>query len=83
MTNNAPLKATLEFDLSTPDGQIGFEQAVNAYRTATVLRQLDEELRQRVKYAQDVSEQERETYSKVRTLLYDLCRDNESKLLDI
>lgn len=82
MQSNTHTKAVLEFDLSSVDGQIGFEQAVNAYRTTTVLRQLDEELRNRVKYAPDVSEQERETYSKIRVLLSELCRDNEYKLLD-
>lgn len=44
------VKATLEFDLTNPDGQMAFDLTVDASGMRKTLRDLDNELRNIVKY---------------------------------
>jgi hypothetical protein len=66
---NTRMRARLDFDL--PEEQTEFDLAVNASKLHSVLWELDQFLRAKVKYAQEEdSDIEVATYDKVRTWLH-------------
>ena len=71
-------KGVLIFKL--PEEQQEFQVASRANVLAYIVTELQEFLRQKVKYA-DISVQDRDTYEIVRTQLNDLINDNDASEL--
>ena len=63
-TNISKMKAKLEFDL--PEEQVEFNFAVNGSNWSFVVWKLDQELRGKIKYSEDITEEQREIYQEVR-----------------
>lgn len=75
------VKATLEFDLTDPDEQMAFERATSANKLCQVLRELDNELRNRIKHnTHGQPQQEIQGLEAARTLLYELCVERNINL---
>jgi hypothetical protein len=73
------MKAILEFNI--PEDQIEFDEANNAGKYYSILWDLDQFLRNKVKYpAQDHDPIETDTYDKVRTELWNLLNENNIDL---
>jgi hypothetical protein len=58
------MKAKLEFDL--PEERVEFDLAVNGSNWSFVVWKLDQELRGKIKYSEDITEEQREIYQEVR-----------------
>lgn len=70
------MKATLEFNL--PEDRDDFALATNASKMWSVLWELDQDLRARVKYAPDDSNEDKlEAYQEIREKLRELMRDED------
>jgi hypothetical protein len=73
------MKAILEFNL--PDDQAEFDEANNAGKYYSILWDLDQFLRNKVKYpAEDYDPIETDTYDKVRTELWNLLNEHNIDL---
>jgi hypothetical protein len=64
------MKAKLEFDL--PEEQVEFNLAINASNWSHVAWKLDQELRGKIKYSEDITEEQRDIYQEVRSLLHEV-----------
>ncbi len=73
------MKATLEFNL--PEDHIEFEMAVNGSKMHSVLREMDQWLRQQYKYMPDseYSEDKYNTFEKCREHLREIMFENGVK----
>ena len=71
------MKAKLEFDL--PEEQDDFEVASNGWKYRSVLFDLDNFLRNKLKYEKLTEEQDK-AYSEVRELLWNTLRDDNLTL---
>ena len=70
------MKATLEFNL--PEDRDDFALATNASKMWSVLWELDQDLRAKVKYAPDDSNEDKlEAYQEIREKLRELMRDED------
>ena len=70
------MKATLEFNL--PEDRDDFALATNASKMWSVLWELDQDLRAKVKYAPDDSNEDKlEVYQEIREKLRELMRDED------
>ena len=68
------MKATIEYNL--PDDQIEFELATSAHRMHSVLWDLDQWLRSKLKYqTEKMTDEEEKAYAKVREHLHELMGD--------
>lgn len=65
------MKAILEFE---DEEKHEFEDAVNGYKFKLILWDLDQHLREKLKYG-DCKEDEYDAYDKIREMLYDLLAD--------
>jgi hypothetical protein len=63
------MKAKLEFDL--PEEQVEFNLAINASNWSHVVWKLDQDLRGRIKYSESITEEQRDIYQEVRSLLHE------------
>ena len=64
------MKAILEFNL--PEEQVEFDLAVNGGNWSFVSWKLDQELRGKIKYSEDITEEQREIYQEVRSKIHEL-----------
>jgi hypothetical protein len=64
------MKAKLEFDL--PEEQVEFNLAINGSNWSFVAWKLDQELRGKIKYSEDITEEQRDIYQEVRSLLHEV-----------
>jgi hypothetical protein len=71
------MKAKLEFDL--PEEQDDFEVASNGWKYRSVLFDLDNFLRNKLKY-EKLTEEQYKAYSEVRELFWDTLRDDNLTL---
>jgi hypothetical protein len=63
------MKAKLEFDL--PEEQVEFNLAINASNWSHVVWKLDQDLRGKIKYSESITEEQRDIYQEVRSLLHE------------
>ena len=66
-------KAMLKFDL--PEEQSEFNCAISGSDYKAVLEEVLQMLRSKIKYNDDLSPEQRETYAQVREWIFDLVRD--------
>ena len=71
------MKATLEFNL--PKEYIEFKTATNASNYLQALQQVDNALRELIKYG-DIGEEKLAVYEECRQMVFDACEDNEINL---
>lgn len=71
------MKVTLEFNL--PEDQEEFDIHRQAMDFFVVLSDLDQELRAMIKYG-EISDEKREAYEIVRTMLLEYCEDRSVKI---
>jgi hypothetical protein len=64
------MKAKLEFDL--PEEQVEFNLAINASNWSHVVWKLDQDLRGKIKYSESITEEQRDIYQEVRSLLHEV-----------
>ena len=62
------MKAKLEFDL--PEERVEFDVAVIGSNWSFVVWKLDQELRGKIKYSEDITEEQREIYQEVRDKIH-------------
>jgi hypothetical protein len=73
------MKAILEFNL--PDDQQDYDLANNGLNFWRVLYELDQELREKTKYAADDLPQDKyDAYQEIRNMLHELMTDNNVSL---
>ena len=61
------MKATIEFNL--PEEQVEFNLAVNGNKWSFVAWKIDQELRNKIKYSESITEEQRDIYQEVRNLI--------------
>jgi hypothetical protein len=74
-------KAILEFNLADPDDYSKFRLATMAQYYLSVLQELDESLRWRIKY-EDLTEDVRDELDSVRATMFRLLQENDISLDD-
>ena len=62
------MKAKLEIDL--PEERVELDLAVNGSNWSFVVWKLDQELRGKIKYSEDITEEQREIYQEVRDKIH-------------
>lgn len=67
------MKAKLEFDL--PEEQVEFNLAINASNWSHVVWKLDQDLRGKIKYSESITDEQRDTYQEVRSLLHEFMAE--------
>lgn len=73
------MKAVLKFIYDTQDYESLREIEVmkKGQNYKNVLWDLDQKLREQIKYNNELTEEQHEVYDKIRTLLYELLKDND------
>jgi hypothetical protein len=70
------LKATLKFDLNDPDSKRAHRRCINALNAYLVIYDMQEFLRRKIKYENDdMSDEEYNTYIKVRDKMHKILED--------
>lgn len=72
------MKATLTFNL--PDEAQEFRTAIDGWKWKSALNELSEELRSRVKFDNNMSEDQREAYQQVREKIVVILNENNLRL---
>lgn len=72
------MKATLIFDL--PDEAQEFRTTIDGWKWKSALNELSEELRSRVKFDNNMSEDQREAYQQVREKIVVILNENNLRL---
>lgn len=72
------MKAILEFNL--PEEQEEFEYAINGSKWASLVWNLDQELRSKIKYSEDITDEEENIYREVKSMLYELMSEKNLTL---
>lgn len=78
-TKQTNMTVTLEFDLTNPEDDIKLSRALAADRMLTALQEIDQAIRNRVKYADD-SPEIREAFIELRDQYYQLINENKIDL---
>jgi hypothetical protein len=68
------MKATIDFNL--PEDRADFEYAINGHRWASVLWELDNELRAHIKHSDRWTPEQKEAMQKVRDTINELMIEN-------
>ncbi len=76
------MKAILEFDLNDRDDNLAHNRCVKALDLVMALMEIDEELRVKIKYG-DLTEEQYDTYEKVREFLHDTMNERGIFLNDL
>jgi hypothetical protein len=77
-----PVCANIVFDLTDPEGERRLREMLDAPRVKLVLWRLDQWLREKIKYADEISEDTRNAFAWIRRRLYELCDDYSVNLDD-
>ena len=72
------MKATLTFDL--PDDKTDFQLAIDSWKWRSIMIQLNEELRSKVKWDNNMSKDQREAYQDVRKKIVVMLNENNLRL---
>ena len=72
------MKATITFNL--PDEAQEFRTAIDGWKWKSALNELSEELRSRVKFDNNMSEEHREAYQQVREKIVVILNENNLRL---
>lgn len=70
---NYNMKAILEFNL--PDEQSDFDNAVDGYKWSLAAWELDQHLRSKLKYNDELTEEQYDICQEIRDKLWDILRD--------
>lgn len=73
-------KAILEFDISDWDGRRELQLALDGWRYKVVIENVLTELRNRVKYREDLPTETKEVLDEVRTLIFDTLHEEGLEL---
>lgn len=72
------MEAILKFNL--PEEQEEFEYAVNGSKWASLVWNLDQELRSKIKYSENITEEQENVYREVKSMLYELMSEKNLTL---
>lgn len=72
------MEAILKFNL--PEEQEEFEYAVNGSKWASLVWNLDQELRNKIKYSENITEEQENVYREVKSMLYELMSEKNLTL---
>ena len=77
------MKATLEFDFEKDDyDRNRFEDAVNGTKWKSSINELDNWLREQIKYNPNISEETHEAFDQCREKIREIVRENDLSLYD-
>lgn len=78
------MKAVLKFIYDTQDYDALHEIEVmkKAQNYKNVLWELDQKLREQIKYNNELTEEQYGVYDKIRTLLYEIVKDNDVEIYE-
>lgn len=70
------MKATLIFDLSKEEEKDVYDLMISAPKYFSLIEDFENYLRNNIKYNEELTEQERETYSKIRDMWFEIKQEN-------